>query len=122
MKIYNFRRCIGGALAAGNSAKSHTSQNQFSNKLKIILFNNAQAYFSRLCATLYAIWVFTWQRNNICTRERISENPKRQLLGDFKTLTDWMTSLIERVEEIVPKWQRGQMSKHHRVLPVLYNM
>ncbi|CAG5112650.1 Oidioi.mRNA.OKI2018_I69.chr2.g6841.t1.cds [Oikopleura dioica] len=33
-----------------------------------------------------------------------------------------MTSLIERVEEIVPKWQRGQMSKHHRVLPVLYNM
>ena len=25
-------------------------------------------------------------------------------------------------KEIVPKWQRGQMSKHHRVLPVLYSM
>ena len=61
------------------------------------------------------------------------------LLGDFKTLADWMTALIDHMEgfgtnwfgsfcsnefglEIVPKWQRGQMSKHHRVLPVLYTM
>lgn len=48
--------------------------------------------------------------------------PHSMLLGDFKTLADWMTALIERMEEIVPKWQRGQMSKHHRVLPVLYQM
>jgi hypothetical protein len=76
MKIYNFRRCIGGALAAGNSAKSHTSQNQFSNKLKLILVNNAQAYFSRLRATLYAIWVFTWQRNLFALEKESVKTPK----------------------------------------------
>ena len=38
------------------------------------------------------------------------------------TIFKLLVGILNRSKEIVPKWQRGQMSKHHRVLPVLYSM